>query len=79
MTAKITVCNGPVCKSLGSIDLLKAARRLSERKSGTIDFDVQNCFSRCESDESLCPCVKINEEYITNATPAKIRQKLAEL
>ncbi len=70
----ICVCIGQTCKSLGSQEILKEIRKIKEKQRIAIDLTYQNCFSRCEHKDGLCPTLKLNNEWIDNATPAKIKE-----
>ncbi len=76
--ADICVCIGQTCTSLGSQDILKEIRKIKEKRQVKIDLTYQNCFSRCEHENGLCPTLKLNNEWIDNATPAKIKEIFAQ-
>ena len=78
-TINICICIGQICNSSGSKEILKEIRKIKEKHHVKIDLTLQNCFSRCENENGLCPTLKIRNLWVDNATPAKVRDILTQI
>lgn len=73
---KVYVCNGPTCKSLGSNDVLKTLNRRAAKGEILVEIIPQNCFSRCEKSDALCPCVRVEDTWIVKASPQAVIREI---
>ena len=78
MPINVKVCTGVTCSIRGSREILAALERM-QRENRQLDVRPQNCFARCEENEDLCPCVRINDDWIEAAEAADIKSRLREL
>jgi NADH:ubiquinone oxidoreductase subunit E len=77
MSLDVTVCTGPTCSSLGSGGLLAWLRSHAAARDGRLRVATRHCWSRCESAEPLCPCVRFAADgWLVQATRDSIRAEL---
>ena len=76
---KVTICTGNTCKPLGNMELFSKLQTYVDRNKLNVAIELQNCFVRCQiKEEMLCPCVKVDEEWIKQADWQKLKKLLTE-
>ncbi len=77
MAVNITICTGQICGRTNSRELLHLARKLDREHPGCLHVTTQHCFARCQvNDGELCPSIRIDGEWMNEATTARMRSIL---
>ncbi|MDO4574481.1 MAG: (2Fe-2S) ferredoxin domain-containing protein [Planctomycetia bacterium] len=79
MKIRLEICCGTTCYMLGANKLLHLEDQFPPEWRGQIDVSAVPCNDVCNEKESLrnAPFVKINGEWIGNATPERVMELLA--
>lgn len=76
MAITIQICTGPECGPLGSHEMIRRLRRLPVEKRRQLTITFQQCFARCQMPGTLCPCARVDGEWIVQADMAKVEAAL---
>jgi len=76
MAITIQICAGPECGPLGSHEMIRRLRRLPDEKRRQLTITFQQCFARCQMPGTLCPCARVDGEWIVQADMAKVEAAL---
>lgn len=78
---EIVCCTGPRCANNGSMEVIKAVRKITgldfneTSKDGKVRLTTQNCFKQCKRG----PNILINGKFYNNMDVEKVKNVLAKL
>lgn len=77
---KVSICTGTACFVMGASEILVLEDSLSEELKGLVEVEGLTCLEKCKNTEcGKAPYVLVNNEVITEATLAKVLEKIYEI
>ena len=80
--AKVSVelCFGTTCFVMGASEILVLEDSLPDELKGIVEIEGLTCLEKCKNTEcGKAPFVLVNDEIITEATLAKVLDKINEI
>lgn len=68
----VKICSGTTCFVMGSNQLNDIAETIKEKYKDKVELNWSNCLNQCSTSHSKAPFVKIDDDFISEATPEKL-------
>ena len=76
----VKICVGTACFVLGASELQDIAERVPAEWLDRVEFRGVNCLGICKDNAfGRAPCVMINDEILSEATPSRVIERLQQL
>ncbi len=79
MAVNVQVCLGPECQALGSQGIINALEKLPVRERKLVDLIPHYCVSRCNLKDYHCPSVRVNQEWVADASEVSVKEQVKAL
>ena len=77
---KVSICTGTACFVMGASEILVLEDSLPDELKGLVEIEGLTCLEKCKNTEcGKAPFVLVNDEIITEATLAKVLDKINEI
>ena len=77
---KVSICTGTACYVMGASEILLLEESLSEDLKEMVEIEGITCLEKCKNTEcGKTPFVLVNDEVISDATLAKVLEKINEI
>ena len=77
---KVSICTGAACFVMGASEILVLEDSLPDELKGMVEIEGLTCLEKCKNTEcGKAPFVLVNDEIITEATLAKVLDKINEI
>ena len=76
----VSICTGTACYVMGASEILLLEESLSEDLKEMVEIEGITCLEKCKNTEcGKTPFVLVNDEVISDATLAKVLEKINEI
>lgn len=77
---KVSICTGTACYVMGASEIFVLEDSLSEDLKEMVEIEGLTCLEKCKNAEcGKAPFVLVNDEIISEATLAKVLEKINKL
>ena len=77
---KVSICTGTACYVMGASEFLVLEDSLPEHLKGKVEITGLTCLDKCKNSKcGKSPFVLVNDEVISDATLAKVLEKINEI